>query len=164
MIFFLSAFSVAKIFDFFFLLIVSCSCKLLSYIHFVDSVGSLVWFIRFLAWGLSWWLSSKDSTCQCRRQRFDPWSGTIPHATEQLSLCATVVEPVLQSPGTTTTEPSYRNYWSPHILEPIRSNKRSHSNEKRLHDNWRVASLTAAAEKPEQWWRPCTASINKWNI
>ena len=28
--------------------------------------------------GLPWWLSSKDSACQCRRQEFDPWVGKIP--------------------------------------------------------------------------------------
>ena len=28
--------------------------------------------------GLSWWLSSKETTCQCRRQGFDPWVGKIP--------------------------------------------------------------------------------------
>ena len=26
---------------------------------------------------------------------FEPWSGKIPHATEQLSLCATTTEPTL---------------------------------------------------------------------
>ena len=39
--------------------------------------------------GLPWWLSGEESTCQCRRHRFDPWSGKIPHAAEQLSPCAT---------------------------------------------------------------------------
>ena len=29
-------------------------------------------------WGLPWWLSSKDSTCQCRRLKFDSWVGKIP--------------------------------------------------------------------------------------
>ena len=28
--------------------------------------------------GLPWWLSGKESTCQCRRRGFDPWSGEIP--------------------------------------------------------------------------------------
>ena len=28
--------------------------------------------------GLSWWLGCKESTCQCRRHRFDPWVGKIP--------------------------------------------------------------------------------------
>ena len=31
------------------------------------------------------WLSGKESTYQCRRHRFDPWSGKIPQAGEQLS-------------------------------------------------------------------------------
>ena len=25
-----------------------------------------------------WWLGSKESACQCRRRRFDPWVGKIP--------------------------------------------------------------------------------------
>ena len=28
--------------------------------------------------GLSWWFSSKVSTCQCRRHRFEPWVRKIP--------------------------------------------------------------------------------------
>ena len=28
--------------------------------------------------GLPWWLSGKESTCQCRRCGFDPWVGKIP--------------------------------------------------------------------------------------
>ena len=28
--------------------------------------------------GLPKWLSSKESACQCRRHRFDPWVGNIP--------------------------------------------------------------------------------------
>ena len=35
--------------------------------------------------GLPWWLSGKESTCQCRRRGFDPWSGEMPHAAELLS-------------------------------------------------------------------------------
>ena len=27
--------------------------------------------------GLPWWLSGKESACQCRRCEFDPWSGKI---------------------------------------------------------------------------------------
>ena len=33
------------------------------------------------SWGLPWWLSSKESTCRCRRRTkhgFDPWVGKIP--------------------------------------------------------------------------------------
>ena len=32
---------------------------------------------------------------QCRGQGFEPWSGKIPHAAEQLSPCATTIEPAL---------------------------------------------------------------------
>ena len=28
--------------------------------------------------GLPWWLRGKESTCQCRRLKFNPWSGKIP--------------------------------------------------------------------------------------
>ena len=28
--------------------------------------------------GLPWWLSGKESTCQCRRYGLDPWVGKIP--------------------------------------------------------------------------------------
>ena len=28
--------------------------------------------------GLPWWLSDKESTCQCRRHGFDPWVEKIP--------------------------------------------------------------------------------------
>ena len=37
-------------------------------------------------------LSGKESTCQCRKHRFSPWSGKIPHAVEQLSLHAATTE------------------------------------------------------------------------
>ena len=30
------------------------------------------------AQGLPWWLSSKESACQCRRHRFNPWVRKIP--------------------------------------------------------------------------------------
>ena len=44
--------------------------------------------------GLPWWLGGKEPACQCGRHWFDPWSGKIPHALEQLSMRATIVEPV----------------------------------------------------------------------
>ena len=37
----------------------------------------------------------KESACQCRGHRFEPWSGRIPHAVERLSPCATTTEPEL---------------------------------------------------------------------
>ena len=46
-------------------------------------------------YGLPWWCSGWESACHCRGHGFDPWSGKIPHAAEQLSLCATTTEPLL---------------------------------------------------------------------
>ena len=34
--------------------------------------------------GLPWWCSGWESACQCRGHGFEPWSGKIPHAAEQL--------------------------------------------------------------------------------
>ena len=44
--------------------------------------------------GHPWWYTGWESTCQCRGHgRFDPWSGKIPRAAEQLSLLAATTEP-----------------------------------------------------------------------
>ena len=45
--------------------------------------------------GLPWWLSGKESACQYRKHRLDPWSGRIPYSVEQRSLCASTTEPAL---------------------------------------------------------------------
>ena len=34
--------------------------------------------------GLPWWRSGWESACQCRGHGFEPWSGRIRHAAEQL--------------------------------------------------------------------------------
>ena len=44
---------------------------------------------------LLWWLSGKEPTCQCWGHRFDHLSEKISHASEQLSLCTTTIEPTL---------------------------------------------------------------------
>ena len=38
-------------------------------------VGFLAYILRV---GLPWWLSGKESACQCKRCRFDPWVRKIP--------------------------------------------------------------------------------------
>ena len=54
-----------------------------------DHIRSHIWHLRLtqLSWHsmpvivpfpLPWWLSGKESTCQCRRGRFNPWVGKIP--------------------------------------------------------------------------------------
>ena len=45
--------------------------------------------------GLPWWLRGKESSCQCRRHTFDPWSEKIPHAAAQPSPRDTTIKPVL---------------------------------------------------------------------
>ena len=50
--------------------------------------------LKSLLQGLPWWLSGKEPACQCQKHRFDPRSGKIPHAAEQLSPCPMTVEPV----------------------------------------------------------------------
>ena len=82
---------------------------------------------RIVGLELLWWLGGKESTCQWRRCRFDPWSGNIPHALEQLGLSATTIVCG---------------------LEPVLCNKRSPCSEKLAHRSWRVAPDNAAGEKP----------------
>ena len=41
--------------------------------------------------GLPQWLSGEESICQCRRRGFDPRSGKVPRATEQLNPRATTI-------------------------------------------------------------------------
>ena len=94
--------------------------------------------------GLPQQLSGKESACKCRRYGFNHRSRKIPHATEQL-LAA-------------TTEPTCCNYWSPHTLEPVLWNKRSHWQwESRTLHLESSPPLTTTREKPEQQLRPSTA-------
>ena len=55
--------------------------------------------------GLPWWRSGWESACQCRGHGFEPWSGRIPHAAEQLGPWATTTEPE-------RLEPASHNYWA----------------------------------------------------
>ena len=73
--------------------------------------------------GLPWWSSGYESACQCQGHRFDPWCGKIPHAAEQLSPCAT------------TIEPACCHHRSSGALESMFLNKRSHCNEKPVSRN-----------------------------
>ena len=75
-----------------------------------------------------WWYRGEESACQCRGHRFDPCSGRIPPASEQLS------------PSTTAT----KNLVS---LEPVLHDKRGQLNEKSSPGNQRAPS-TSQLEKP----------------
>ena len=65
-------------------------------------------------------LSGKESACQCRRHRFDPWSGRAHKMQSNKALaCAIITEA--------------------RALEPVLSNKRRYCNEKHVHAKKRVA-------------------------
>ena len=78
--------------------------------------------------GLPWWRSGWESACQCRGHGFEPWSGRIPHAAEQLG------------PWTTITEPAR--------LEPVLRNKRGRDNERPAHRDEEWPPLAAIRESP----------------
>ena len=78
--------------------------------------------------GLPWWRSGWESACQCRGHGFEPWSGMIPHAAEQLSPC------------TTTTEPAR--------LEPVLRNGRGPDSERSVHRDEEWPLLAATGESP----------------
>ena len=88
-----------------------------SPIAMVSPVDSDV-LLRSRPQGLPWWRSGWESTCQCRGHGFEPWSGRIPHAPEQLGPCATATEPELQSPQATTTEARAPRAHAPQQEEP----------------------------------------------
>ena len=46
--------------------------------------SSGTWISENTLLGLPWWHSGWESACQCRGHGFEPWSGKIPHAAEQL--------------------------------------------------------------------------------
>ena len=56
--------------------------------------------------GLPWWCSGWESARHCRGHGFNPWSGKIPHATEQLIPWATTAEATLSSVRAAATEAS----------------------------------------------------------
>ena len=113
-------------------------------------------FIKF-SQGLPWWLSGKEPACQCRRHKSDLWYGRIPHATEQLGLCATSIEPV-------TTEP--------HVLQlPKPRHPRASAPQQKKPLQWEVHAArlesSSPCSLPEK--SPCNSEdpaqlkINKYN-
>ena len=73
-----------------------------------------IWALKNKSPGLPWWRSGWESACQCRGHGFEPWSGRIPHAVEQLRPWATITEPVLRNKrGRDGERPAHRDEeWS----------------------------------------------------
>ena len=88
-------------------------------------------FIKKLAGGLPWWRSGWESTCQCRAHGFEPWSGRIPRAAEQLSPWATIAEPAR--------------------LEPVLRSKRGRDSERPVHrdEEWPPLAATGGSPRAE---------------
>ena len=84
--------------------------------------------LKYQYLGLPWWCSSWESACQCRGHGFQPWSGKIPCAAEQLG------------PWATTTEPAR--------LEPVLHNKRGRNSESLAHRDEEWPLLAATRESP----------------
>ena len=78
--------------------------------------------------GLPWWRSGWESACQCRGHGFEPWSGKIPHAAEQLGPWATITEPAR--------------------LEPVLRNKRGCDSERPAHRDEEWPPLATTRESP----------------
>ena len=84
--------------------------------------------IKNVALGLPWWCSGWESACQSRGHGFEPWSGKIPHATEQLGPWATITEPAR--------------------LEPVLHNRRGCDSERPTHHNEEWPPLATTRESP----------------
>ena len=84
--------------------------------------------------GLSRWYSGQESVWQHRGHRFDPWSGNIPHAEEQLI-------------------DMHHNDWAC-TLEPLLHGKRNRHSEKLEHHN--------EEQPPHSSKDPGQPKINKW--
>ena len=67
---------------------------------------------RKMSQGLPWWLSGKESACQCRRHKFNPWSRKISHAPG-------AAKSVCHKFWACTLEPGSRNYRA-HVLQPLK--------------------------------------------
>ena len=101
------------------------------------------------------WLNGKESVCQFRRDRFNPWSGKIPQATEQLSLCAPLLSLFSRA--------WELQAWSLCTLEAVLPKKRSQCKEEPecYKDEKPPLSLPQLGKARVQQRRPSTAK-NKW--
>ena len=82
--------------------------------------------------GLPRWLSKKESACQCRRHRFHPWSGKVPHASKQLNPWATTIKSALEA---LELVPHKRSRHSEKAKRCSQRAAPTHCNEKRPHSN-----------------------------
>ena len=111
------------------------TCSLLKMAQEGRSMGLWIITLRkdchqstIFALGLPQWCSGWESARQCRGHGFEPWSGKIPHAAEQLA------------PWATITEPAH--------LEPVLHNKRGRDSERPAHRDEEWPPLATTRESP----------------
>ena len=87
--------------------------------------------------GLPWWLSGKDSICQCRRHMFYPWS---PWSGKD-STCHGTTKPICHNYWACGLEPRKHNYWVhvSQILKTVCSRAHALQQEKPL--QWEAHAL-----------------------
>ena len=101
--------------------IISLNCK-------TDTITITPRGLKIIKPGLPWWRSGWESACQRRGHGFEPWSGRIPHAAEQLGPWATITEPAR--------------------LEPVLRNKRGRDSKRPAHRDEEWSPLATAGESP----------------
>ena len=86
--------------------------------------------------GLPWWRSGWESACQCRGHGFEPRSGRISHAVEQLGPCATMLGLCSGAHEPQLLKPTH--------LEPMLCNGRGHHSERPMHpsEEWHMLVTT----------------------
>ena len=97
--------------------------------------------------GLPWWFSGKESACQCKRYRFNPWSRKIPYAVEQLKA-------VRCNSWACVLESGSRNYWI-HALQLMKPKcPRTHVPQHVKPPQWEALALQLES-------RPCLLQLEE---
>ena len=102
--------------------------------------------------GLLWWLSNKESSGQCRRHGFDPWSRKIP-------TCCGATKPMHHNYQACAIDPGSHNYWAhmPQLLKPAlprASDLQREATAISLHTS--TSQLESSPHLPELEKRPCS--------
>ena len=102
--------------------------------------------------GLPWWLSHGESSCQCRRLRFNPWPRNIP-------TCHRATGPVHHDYWDCVLESRSHNRRSLSTLEPVLQNRRGPRSEKPHPATREWPPLATTRQSPPPVGGPRTAKI-----
>ena len=106
----------------------------------LTEVVSILWYKNLRASLVAQWLRV---CCQCKGRGFEPWSGRIPRATEQLGPWATIAEPAR--------------------LEPVLRSKRGRDGERPAHhdEEWPLLAAAGGSPRTETKTQHSNQSINQ---